>query len=354
MYNIIDLFCGAGGISKGFEMSGFNTKLAIDMWNDAVETFNFNHNTDVAIVKDIHNFKNEEVEEFAKTNNIIGIVGGPPCQGFSMVGTRDHEDERNSLYMEYARFVDIVKPDFFVIENVKGLLNLKKGFFKKDIIDRFTALNYNVNYKLLKASEHGVPQSRERVFFIGLKKSTFGSLFFKFPKENKNSFISNQEALSDMPNLDLGENQYKYKTSPSNEYQRYLRSNELEKIYNNDITNHTKKTKSIIDLVPDGGGAKDLPEELYKVRNYNAAFKRMDSKKPSTTIDCGHRNYFHYKENRIPTVRESARIQSFPDDYVFMGSKTSQYKQVGNAVPPLLAKSIADELMRLLTNKEGD
>lgn len=348
MYNIIDLFCGAGGISKGFEMSGFKTKLAIDMWEDAVKTFNYNHSNEIAIMKDIHDFNDKDVVNIAKEHEIIGIVGGPPCQGFSMVGTRDHEDDRNSLYLEYARFVNLVKPHFFVLENVKGLLNLKNGFFKKDIVDRFTNLGYNVNYKVLKASDYGVPQSRERVFFVGLKKSVFNDEFFQFPIGNKNTIVSNYEALSDMPNLDFGEDKNKYKTPPQNDYQEYLRSNELKKIYNNDVTNHTQRTKEIISLVPDGGGAKDLPEELYKVRNYNAAFKRMDSQKPSTTIDCGHRNYFHFKENRVPTVRESARIQSFPDDYVFLGSKTSQYKQVGNAVPPLLAKVLADNLLYML------
>ena len=121
-----------------------------------------------------------------------------------------------------------------------------------------------------------------------------------------------------------------------------------DKITNNDITNHTEQTKNIIAMVPDGGNIKDLPEEYYKVRNYSSAFKRMDSKKPSTTIDCGHRNYFHYKENRVPTVRESARIQSFPDDYFFTGNKTIQYTQVGNAVPVKLAETIALQIKKYL------
>ena len=126
-----------------------------------------------------------------------------------------------------------------------------------------------------------------------------------------------------------------------------MRKNSV-KITNNDITRHTEQTKNVISLVPDGGNIKDLPEEYYKIRNYSTAFKRMNSKKPSTTIDCGHRNYFHYKENRVPTVRESARIQSFPDDYFFTESKTSQYTQVGNAVPPLLARNIEKKKKKLL------
>ncbi len=264
-----------------------------------------------------------------------------------MVGTRDENDDRNNLYLQYIRFVDVIKPKFFILENVKGLLTLKDGFFKEDIITRFTGLGYNVNFKLLKASDYGVAQNRERVFFVGLRKDVFGDRFFEFPEGNPSNAVSTGEALSDLPSLDNGEDPKAYRTEPQNEYQRLLRKNS-DSITNNDITLHTEQTKSIISLVPDGGNIRDLPEEYYNVRNYSTAFKRMDSKKPSTTIDCGHRNYFHYKENRVPTVRESARIQSFPDEYFFTDSKTSQYTQVGNAVPPLLAKVIGDEIKRLL------
>ena len=346
-YKTIDLFCGAGGFSLGFEMAGFETKLAIDKWDHAINTFNHNRNDKVGKSIDIYEFDNEKLNNFIDKNEIDGIIGGPPCQGFSMVGTRDENDDRNNLYLQYIRFVDVVKPKFFILENVKGLLTLKKGFFKEDIITRFTGLGYNVNFKLLKASDYGVAQNRERVFFVGLRKDIFGDKFFEFPEGNPNNAISTSEALSDLPNLDDGEDPEKYKTEPKNEYQRLMRKNS-KKITNNDITKHTEQTKNIISLVPDGGTIKDLPEEYYKVRNYSTAFKRMNSKKPSTTIDCGHRNYFHYEENRVPTVRESARIQSFPDDYFFEESKTSQYTQVGNAVPPLLAKTIAVGIKRLL------
>ena len=289
------------------------------------------------------------MEEFLDTHDIDGIIGGPPCQGFSMVGTRDAEDDRNNLYLQYVRFVDVVKPKFFILENVKGLLTLKDGFFKQDIIDRFSDLGYNVNFRMLKASDYGVAQNRERVFFVGLRKDLFGDKFFEFPKGNPANAVSTSEALSDLPSLDNGENPEEYRCAPQNDYQRLMRENST-KITNNEITNHTEQTKSIIAMVPDGGNIKDLPEKYYKVRNYSTAFKRMNSQKPSTTIDCGHRNYFHYSENRVPTVRESARIQSFPDDYHFTGSKTSQYTQVGNAVPALLAKVMATEIKNLLDN----
>lgn len=346
-YKTIDLFCGAGGFSLGFEMAGFETKLAIDYWEPAINTFNHNREDKVGINIDIYEYDNEKLNKFIDKNDIDGIIGGPPCQGFSMVGTRDENDDRNNLYLQYVRFVDVVKPKFFILENVKGLLTLKEGFFKEDIITRFTELGYNVNFKMLIASDYGVAQNRERVFFVGLRKDLFDDKFFEFPEGSSSNAVSTSEALSDLPSLDNGEDATVYKTDPQNDYQKLMRKNST-KITNNVITRHTEQTKNIIALVPDGGNIKDLPDKYYKVRNYSTAFKRMNSKKPSTTIDCGHRNYFHYKENRVPTVRESARIQSFPDDYFFTNSKTSQYTQVGNAVPPLLAKAIGCEIKELL------
>lgn len=346
---IIDLFCGAGGFSYGFEKAGFECVLALDKWNQAIETFNINHKNKCGQNIDIYNYTNEMIRNLNKNNHIVGIIGGPPCQGYSMVGTRDHTDARNNLYLQYVRFVEQIKPVFFVLENVKGLLTLNKGFFKNDILNRFDQIGYNVNFKVLKASEYGVPQNRERVFFVGLRRDLFKDRFMEFPKPNKEKFISTQEAIGDLPSLDNGEDSTKYKCEAQNDFQRMMRKNNISNVIkNNDITIHTEKTKKIISMISDGGNIRDLPEEYYKVRNYNTAFKRMNSKLPSTTIDCGHRNYFHYKENRIPTVREAARIQSFPDEFEFLGSKTSQYTQVGNAVPPLLGYEIAKMIKNIL------
>ncbi|MGL4742330.1 MAG: DNA cytosine methyltransferase [Sarcina sp.] len=346
-YKTIDLFCGAGGFSLGFEDKGFETVLAIDKWKDAIETFNENRKKKVGINIDIHEFTNEKLSDLKSNFEIDGIIGGPPCQGFSMVGSRDEQDQRNSLYLEYVRFVKIIKPKFFVLENVKGLLTLMNGFYKEDIIQRFSQFGYNVNYKILKASHFGVPQSRERVFFVGLRKDIFEGEFFEFPNENIENVVTTKEALSDLPRLDKGDDNTKYKYKAMNEYQQRMRK-KCRKLKNNELTMHTEQTKKIISMVPDGGSIRDLPSEYYSIRNYNSAFKRMNSNLPSTTIDCGHRNYFHYKENRVPTVRESARIQSFPDRYIFSGSKTSQYTQVGNAVPPILGEVIAEQIYEIL------
>ena len=267
-----------------------------------------------------------------------------------MVGKREASDERNTLYLQYVRFVELIKPEFFILENVRGLLTLEKGYFKKEIIERFSDLGYNVNFKVLRASDYGVPQNRERVFFVGLRKDKFKERFFEFPKPI-GTIVGTEDALSDLPSLDSGDDPCTYKTEPKNKFQRLMRK-KSKIITNNDVTIHTEQTKKIISMIPDGGNIKSLPEEYYKVRNFGSAFKRMNSKEPSTTIDCGHRNYFHYKENRIPTVRESARIQSFSDDFRFLGTKSSQYTQVGNAVPVLLAEAMANSIRNMYNIEE--
>lgn len=331
---IIDLFCGCGGLSKGFEMAGFEVEVAVDVWKDAIETYNHNHKNAVAICEDIHNLNDEFLNKIIERGEVVGVIGGPPCQGYSTVGTRDVNDPRNHLYLEYCRIVEKIKPEFFVIENVKGLTTLSGGAFKNDIINRFQKLGYYVEYKILNAANYGVPQNRHRVFFVGMKKKGF-----EFPKE-KDYIVSTLEALGDLPSLECQNESNEYICEPQNEYQRKMRVKST-KVLNHESTNHTEQTKKIIGMIKDGGKISDLPKEYWSVRKYNKAFQRMLSTGPSNTIDTGHRNYFHYKENRIPSVRESARIQSFPDDFEVLGSKTSQYKQIGNAVPPLLAYEIA-------------
>jgi len=341
---IIDLFCGCGGLSKGFEKAGFEISLAIDMWKDAIETYNYNHDNKVAICKDIHELSNEELTKFAQDNDVVGIIGGPPCQGFSTVGTRDINDPRNHLYLEYCRVVETIQPDFFVLENVKGLTTLSGGAFRDDIILRFENLGYRVKYEIVNAADFGIPQNRKRVFFVGIKNKEF-----TFPK-HKGKIITSKEAICDLPALsdeDGDSETYAYACEPQNTYQKYMRGNRVN-VYNHQITKHTQQTKDIIALIPDGGKIRDLPEEYWHVRKYNKAFERMSSKRPSNTVDTGHRNYFHYNLNRIPTVRENCRLQSFDDDFIVLGSKTSQYKQVGNAVPPLLAYEIAKSIRNQL------
>lgn len=334
---IIDLFCGCGGLSLGFEKAGFEVVYAIDMWKRAIDTYNYNHEDKVAECKDIHELTNEQLKQMNATGDIVGVIGGPPCQGFSKVGTRDVNDPRNHLYLEYCRVVEQISPDFFVLENVGGLLTLCKGMFRDDIIKRFGELGYDVQFKQVCAADYGVPQNRHRVFFVGIKNKSF-----VFP-EKLGYIVTSKEAIGDLVPLSEADGMdelHPYATEPQNDYQRELRG-DVTMVANHQITNHTQKTIDIISMVPDGGTIYDLPDEYWEVRKYRKGFERMPSFKPCHTVDTGHRNYFHYRENRIPSARENARLQSFPDSYVFLGTKTDQYKEIGNAVPPVLAYNIA-------------
>jgi DNA-methyltransferase (dcm) len=341
---VIDLFCGCGGLSLGFEQAGFDVIYSIDVWQKAIDTYNHNREKKVAECMDIHSLTDEKLQELNKNKDIVGVIGGPPCQGFSKVGTRDINDPRNHLYLEYCRIVKLLSPDFFVLENVGGLLTLCKGMFKDDILKRFTDLGYNVEFKQVCAADYGVPQNRHRVFFVGMKKGAFC-----FPDKDGMT-ITSKDAIGDLLPLcpQNGMNGLQeYASEPQNEYQRALRG-EQSKVANHQITIHTQQTVDIIKMVPDGGTIYDLPDTYWNVRKYRKGFERMPSFKPCHTIDTGHRNYFHYSEDRIPTARENARLQSFPDSYVFLGTKTDQYKEIGNAVPPLLAYKIAKAIAEQL------
>lgn len=340
---IVDLFCGCGGLSRGFEMAGFEVAAAIDMWSDAIETYNHNAKGHQAFCEDIHNWNDTLLDKLNADGSIVGVIGGPPCQGYSTVGTRDINDPRNHLYREYCRVVEHLNPDFFVIENVKGLTTLAKGAFRDDIIRRFEKLGYHVKYRILNAADYGVPQNRHRVFFVGMKSDKFD--FDEMQKVDH--IITSSEAIGDLPSLSGSEKISEYTTTPQTEYEKMIR-NGATRLLNHEGTNHNDQTRHIISLIKDGGKIKDLPEEYWNVRKYNKAFERMGSDRPSNTVDTGHRNYFHYKENRIPSVRENARLQSFPDTFEVLGSKTSQYKQIGNAVPPLLAYAVAKEIKKTL------
>lgn len=336
---IIDLFCGIGGLSLGFEQAGFEVVSAIDMWADAVKTYNHNRKEKVAKVMTVEDFNKVLLPEIIKDYHITGIIGGPPCQGFSTVGRRNIDDPRNKMYLEFYKSVKIANPDFFVIENVKGMLTLNKGAFVNDLLERFgiNGLGYTISYQLVNAADYGIPQNRYRVFYVGIKNKKF-----EFP-EPFSYKLSAKDGISDLLNSDNTH----YGSEPQNDYQRIMRGEQLHP-FNQDYTNHTEQTVKIISMIPDGGNIRDLPREYWEIRKYNKAFERMSSMRPSNTIDTGHRNYFHYAEPRIPTLRESARLQSFPDNFEVLGTRGSQYKQVGNAVPPMLAKIIAINIKNLL------
>ncbi len=351
--NVLDLFCGCGGLSCGFLQAGFNVLLGIDNDNAALNTFKNNHKG--AKAENINLADDdicEKIDKLIENKNVDVIIGGPPCQGFSLTGPRNFYDKRNKLYLAMVSTVKYFKPKAFLIENVTGMATLYGGEVKNKIIECFTELGYNVNVEVVCAADYGVPQIRKRLVFVGVRKD-IGT--FKFPEKIKTpeNYVSCEEALSDLPSLelDLGEEVVEYTSKPLTEYQKKMRKNS-RKLHNHVATKHTEEVKSVISLVPEGGNYKDLPPGVGTSRKFNEAWTRYHSKKPSRTIDTGHRNHFHYKYNRVPTVRENARLQSFPDDFVFYGTKTQQNRQVGNAVPPMLSYSLAKQLKKYIIEND--
>lgn len=340
-YNVLDLFCGCGGLSLGFEEAGYNVLLGIDIWEDALKTYAYNHKHSKILCADMSTLRGEDVKDIIGDNCVDVIIGGPPCQGFSIAGKRIVNDDRNKLYKGFVRMVEYFKPKAFVMENVPNILSIGDGAVRETIINDFKSLGYTVETKVLTASDYGVPQNRRRAVFVGLTKGNFD---FDIPMVAEK--VTTKEALSDLPEQSI-EDGGKYSVESTSGYQKLMRINSIG-VYNHEVTQHNEQTVRIISMVPDGGNYKDLPKEFQETRKVHIAWTRLNSKRPSITIDTGHRHHFHYKWNRVPTVRESARIQSFPDDFIFLCSKTSQYKQVGNAVPPLMAKAIAEQLKKQL------
>lgn len=333
-YSVLDLFCGCGGLSLGFEMAGFEVKLAIDNWEDALVTYRKNHKGTKTLNGDLLSLKPEDVEKKFGIHDISVIIGGPPCQGFSVAGKRIIDDDRNKLYKSFVRFVAHFQPKAFVMENVPNILSIGGGAIKDAILKDFSALGYHVTYKVLTAADYGTPQNRRRAIFVGSREGKE----FLFPERTVEDFVTTSQALSDLPEESI-EDGSEYPVAPQTEYQKQTRKN-ATRLYNHQITVHTAETQRIIAMVPDGGNYKCLPEEMWSLRKVHIAWTRMNSQKPCFTIDTGHFHHFHYKYNRVPTVRESARIRSFPDTFIFIGGKGNQLRQVGNSVPPLMARNL--------------
>lgn len=338
---VVDLFCGCGGFSQGFQAAGFEIVAGIDIDAQALLTYEKNFPKAKAIKADLSKLS---AQDFELIRNCDVLLGGPPCQGFSVAGNLNKSDQRNDLVYSYLKIIKKILPKFVVIENVPNILNFANGEFSKAIVSGLNKLGYSLEIMKINCSEYGVPQNRKRVFFIAVLQGDFNTNFLLSNKIDEKTTVF--DAISDLPLLDneLGESKVNYLQAPITKYQKSMRLNS-KFIFNHESVNHTEKTKSIIALVPDGGNYKDLPSNLHSTRKVNIAWTRMDSKKPCFTIDAGHNHHFHYQANRVPTVRECARIQSFPDNFIFLGNRTSQYRQVGNAVPPLMAKIIGESLI---------
>lgn len=353
--NAIDLFAGCGGLSKGFMDAGYNIIVGVDNDQAALNTFARNHDGAVAMNADLSKQETfDEIKKIAGDREIDVIIAGPPCQGFSLTGPRNFDDVRNKLYLAVIEIVKQYRPKGFIIENVPGMATLYDGQIKEEILKRFRQMGYETDCRILCAADYGVPQMRRRLIFMGVRKD-IGKPHFPNPIFDEKHYRTCRDAISDLPPRinELGSEADKYISEPQTEYQKLMRG-ECNVLSNHVATDHKQFVKDTIALVPEGGNYKDLPPGWGESRKFHMAWTRLNGNKPSRTVDTGHRNIFHYELNRIPTVREDARIQSFPDSFVFTGTKTQQSRQVGNAVPPLLGYALGKELKKIIEERSDE
>ena len=343
---VIDLFSGVGGLSLGFSMVGMEIVFAVEHDKAIANTYKLNHHSTDMFCADIESL---DIDKLKKQYGAIDIViGGPPCQGFSQKGKRlSLDDERNYLFKFFIEFVEKFEPKYFLLENVPNLITTSNGFFKDEIIKRFNELGYSIDVDVLLASEFGIPQNRRRAFFLGRK----GTKKLNLPKPTYEKTTVG-EAIYDMPIIHSGEGEetFKYATEPANSYQRLMRRGS-EVIYNHQATQHSSLSLKKLSMIPKGKGKEVLPKEYLTKSIYSGTWTRLDEDGFAPTIttrfDTPSSGMFTHPElDRCLTVREGARIQSFPDSFIFYGSKSSQLKQVGNAVPPLLAYEVAKVIFK--------
>jgi DNA (cytosine-5)-methyltransferase 1 len=372
---VLDVFCGAGGMSLGFKNAGCQILGGIDSNQYAIKTHH--HNFPLSKLK-LPNQDIKELQDLAqldlKSGEIDIIVGGPPCQGFSIAGIakmqalgRDlKSDDRNSLYKEFVRFVDHYKPLCFVMENVDNLAN--KSEIIAQIQNDFSSTGYKVDYKVLNACDFGVPQKRKRVFIIGIRSDL--NVEPIFPVANQNAFVSVGQAIQDLPDVEpvinpLGarknsrkpsDKNQKYRFPPQSEYQGKMRKNKTDEdgVLNHICRSHNDKDIEIFKYLKQGEKYKDLPQEMMRYRSdiFVDKYRRLVLNTPSWTLTAHMSKdglaYIHPLQNRSISVREAARIQSFPDDFVFCAPMTEMFKLIGNSVPPLLAEAIAKPLVSIV------
>lgn len=377
---LMDLFCGTGGISKGFENSingTFRTILGTDILPTSLETFKLNHPHAAVFCGDIRKLRRKEIAETLKisTGEVDIIVGGPPCQGFSSIRpfrSTNEDDPRNSLFEEFASFVNFFKPKAFLIENVVGLATHKNGLTIEAMEECFFKLGYDCDWKIVNTANFGVPQRRERLIFIGVMKG----IRFSFPepthfssgetigyKNKKKMLIEEQtlfsssllqpitvmDAISDLPELNAGEQIDSYTKSPQTQFQKDRRNNS-QQLTHHITTNHSPRMMEIIKH--SGSNINSIPKHLI-TSGFSSCYSRLDANKPAVTITVNFihpasNRCIHPTQNRALSLREGARLQSFDDSFIFVGNKTQIAKQIGNAVPPLLGKVFADELAKVI------
>lgn len=350
-YNAIDLFCGCGGMSLGLKNSGFSILYANDINEDALKTYRHNFPDVMAEQGDITKIDPYDVKKKLKGKQVHLITAGTPCQGFSMVGQRNPNDPRNKMFKQLFKFVKIFTPKLFVMENVPGILSMENGKVIERIEKSFSKIGYSIQYKILVASDFGVPQDRKRVFIIGSKEKITIEKLFPNAKRKK---VSTSDAISDLEFLGINEKAITYKSKIKTKFQSKMRINS-KVIFNHESCNHDIEIQKRFAQIPPGMNGSDvLKNSGTKKRDYT----KLHPNKVSRTITTIPEDYIHYKQNRIPTVREMARLQSFPDDFEFLGPKMTggkrrktscpQYTQVANAVPPLMAEDVFKKIKFVL------
>jgi len=376
-FNVIDLFAGCGGLSHGLIQAGFKIVAANEICKDAAKTYSINHIDTKMIVEDIVNIKPEDflLRCNLSKKDIDFVVGGPPCQGFSMANRqRLINDPRNNLYKYFVDFVKVTNPKIFIMENVKGILHKAN-----EIIKDFEDIGYKVNFKIINSKNYGIPQNRERVFFIGSNlrdsEKKINKIFNLIESKKKNTIIHLSDALWGLRKLKALPK--KNKTSfESNEYGFFsdkiifkakipdyilkINSGIPKEVFNHKARYNNPRDIMIFNKLPQGGDSShpSISDIMpYKSRNhiFKDKYYKLKSNDVSKTItshmkfDCN--MYIHPFEDRGLTPREAARIQSFPDNYKFEGSYTKWYSQIGNAVPPMVAKIIGECVLEVLNEE---
>ena len=366
-YKVIDLFAGVGGLSYGFEHDpDFEVVAANEILKPMATAYHLNNPNVKVYNRDIKDLSINDFEKDLglKKGDIDVIVGGPPCQAYSTVGKRLIDDPRGKLFQEYFRVLTEVMQKVFVFENVKGMLSMMKGELIDTVISLFESIGYEVQYKVLNAADYGAPQIRERVIIVGTLEH--GKTFI-YPEPThsetvqKSSLLASQlkpwvtlgEAIGDLPSLKSGQSATKYLQPPQNDYQKLMRANCGSELYEHSCPKNGDHLVKLMEALPEGGSPKDIPEELRPKSGFGNTYCRLWWNKPSTTIT---RNLgtpsssrcIHPHDPRPLTTREGARLQGFPDDYIFFGSRSEKNLQIGNAVPTFLSKAIMESVKDFL------
>jgi len=361
---VIDLFCGAGGLSHGFQEAGYRVVLGSDIDPTFGKTFVKSHAEAAFIAKSAYDLTPNEILERSglSAGSLDVLVGGPPCQGYSVYNHgRGEADPRAGLFREYLRLVKLLRPKWLVMENVTGLTSISGGRLLQDILSEIRAAGYpDVDYKIFKAEDYGVPQERRRIVFVANRLGipvSFPEASHGFGKRN---YVTVWDAIGDLPPIFDPRgfaDGTPYATKPANDFQRNLRGI-VKTVANHCCPRLTKVNMERVQYIPQGGSWRDIPFDLLpegmKRAKRSDHTKRYGRPRPDdlactilTKCDIHWGAYIHPIQNRAFSVREAARLQSFPDNFTFHGSMTEQFVQVGNAVPPLLAKAIAQHLVFL-------